>query len=69
MEVKNRLDMEDFHRFNILNKKLLEACIILGSEDELIALIASSRETDNYESLKPILDTYEYKIIKKRNKM
>lgn len=65
MEVKNRLDMEDFHRFNILNKKLLEVCIISGSEDELIALIASSRETDNYESLMPILDTYEYKIIKK----
>lgn len=65
IEVKNRLDMEDFHRFNILNKKLLEACIISGSEDELIAVIASSRETDNYESLIPILDTYEYKIIKK----
>lgn len=65
MEVKNRLDIEDFHRFNILNKKLLEVCIISGSEDELIAVITSLRENDNYESLIPILDTYEYKTIKK----
>lgn len=65
MEVKNRLDMEDFHRFNILNKKLLEVCIISGSEDELIAVIASSRENDKYESLIPILDAYEYETIKK----
>ena len=65
MEVKNRLDMEDFQRFNILNKKLLEVCIISGSEDELIAVIASSRENDKYESLIPILDAYEYETIKK----
>ncbi|WP_050747991.1 hypothetical protein [Peptoniphilus sp. oral taxon 386] len=65
MEVKNRLDMEDFHRFNILNKKLLESCIISSSEDELIAIIASVRENDNYESLMPILDAYEYETIKK----
>ena len=65
MEVKNRLDMKDFHRFNILNKKLLEACIISSSEDELIAAIISSRENDNYESLISILDVYEYKTIKK----
>ena len=65
IEVKNRLDTEDFHRFNILNKKLLEVCIISGSEDELIAIIASVRENDNYESLMPILDAYEYETIKK----
>lgn len=65
MEVKNRLDMNDFQRFNILNKKLLETCIISESEDELIAIISSVRENDNYELLMPILDAYEYKVIKK----
>lgn len=65
MEVKNRLDAEDFHRFNILNKKLLEACILSSSEDELIATITSASENDNYDLLIPILDVYEYEIIKK----
>ncbi len=65
MEVKSRLDMDDFQRFNILNKKLLEACIISESEDELVAIISSVRENDNYELLMPILDAYEYKVIKK----
>ena len=65
MEVKNRLDAEDFHRFNILNKKLLEACILSSSEDELIATITSTSENDNYDLLIPILDVYEYETIKK----
>ena len=65
MEVKNRLDAEDFHRFNILNKKLLEACILSSSEDELIAIITSTSENDNYDLLIPILDVYEYETIKK----
>ncbi|CRH91270.1 Uncharacterised protein [Chlamydia trachomatis] len=65
MEVKNRLDAEDFHRFNILNKKLLEACILSSSEDELIATITSASENDNYDLLIPILDVYEYETIKK----
>lgn len=65
LEVKNRLDVEDFYRSNILNKKLLEACILSSSEDELIATITSTCENDNYDLLMPILDVYEYETIKK----
>lgn len=64
-EVKDRLNIDDFHRFNILNKKLLEICIVSNSEKEIIALMESTKVNDNYESLIQILDTYNYPIIKK----
>lgn len=64
-EVKNRLDMEDFHRFNILNTRLLETCIITDSKEELIAIIDSVKDNDNYDSLISILDEYKYQVIQK----
>ena len=63
-EVKNRLNTNDFHRFNILNKNLLEFCINSRSKEELNATIDSVVENELYDMLMSILNEYQYELIK-----
>ncbi|MFR8064443.1 hypothetical protein B5E91_12655 [Thomasclavelia spiroformis] len=64
-EVKVRLDISDFERFNILNKKLLEICIESNSKNQLYSIINSVQTYNNYEQLIKIIDTYNYELTKR----
>lgn len=64
-EVERRLNIEDFHKFNILNNKLLENCINLNSEKSVLSIMESVNENNNYKLLIKILDTYSDDVIKK----
>ena len=65
MEVVYRLDLSDYSKFNILNHKIFELSIEHNKYDEIFAMMESIHLNDNYDLLMQILETYDYKTIKK----
>lgn len=65
MEVIYRLDLSDYSKFNILNHKIFELSIEHNKYDEIFAMMESVHLNDNYDLLMQILETYDYKTIKK----
>ena len=63
-EIINRLNLSDFRRFNILNKKILRTCLEKYLEDYVIEICDSVDINDNYKDLISILDEYELDLIK-----
>lgn len=65
MEVIYRLDLSDYIKFNILNHKIFELSIKQNKYEEIFAMMESVHLNDNYDLLIQILETYDYKTIKK----
>lgn len=65
MEVIYRLDLSDYSKFNILNHKIFELSIEHKKCEEIFAMMESVHLNDNYGLLIQILETYDYKTIKK----
>lgn len=65
MEVIYRLDLTDYSKFNILNHKIFELSIEHNKYEEIFAMMESVHLNDNYNLLIQILETYDYKTIKK----
>jgi len=64
-EIVNRLEEDDFYKFNILNKRLLECCINENKIDYVLAIISSVSSNVEYERLAGILENYDYGIIER----
>lgn len=63
-EIINRLEEQDFRRFNILNKSILEECIRSSDRTLVETIIESTQENDTCERLIQIFDTFEYDLYK-----
>ena len=64
-EIINRLEKEDFYKFNILNKRILEYCINEDKIEYVVAISTSVFNNKDYKKLAEILESYDYDIIKR----
>lgn len=68
-KVSARLKEDDFRRFNILNKNLLEYCINKEPNkepyDEVYSIIESVRDNNTLDLFIKIIDEFDYDIVKK----
>ncbi|MGL5550348.1 MAG: hypothetical protein ACRDD4_11670 [Culicoidibacterales bacterium] len=63
-EIVKELTLDDFTRFNILNKTVLKHCI--DNEPKHVVTIAASVDANNnYDNLNKILDTFNFETIQK----
>lgn len=63
-EIVKELTLDDFTRFNILNKTVLKHCI--DNEPKHVVTIAASVDANNnYDNLNRILDTFNFETIQK----
>lgn len=63
-EVMKRLKLQDFRRNNILNKKLLEACLEKAYTEAIVAVSESVDRNDNYKKFLEILNKFDLNLIK-----
>ena len=64
-EIINRLEKEDFYKFNILNKRILEYCINEDKIEYVVAISSSVFDNKDYKKLAEILESYDYDIIER----
>ena len=64
-EIIYRLEKEDFYKFNILNKRILEYCINEDKIEYVVAISTSVFDNKDYKKLTEILESYDYNIIEK----
>ncbi len=64
-EVYRRLELSDFKRFNILNKRLFEVCILSKYLKEIFNILYSVEKYNNHDDFVSILSTLDDKIIDK----
>ncbi len=64
-EITNRLEQEDFYKFNILNKRILEYCINDNKIEYVLAISNSVFDNKDYEKLAEILESYDYDTIER----
>ena len=64
-EIINRLEKEDFYKFNILNKRILEYCINEDKIEHVVAISSSVFYNKDYKKLAEILESYDYDIIER----
>jgi hypothetical protein len=64
-EITNRLEKEDFYKFNILNKRILEYCINDNKIEYVLAISNSVFDNKDYEKLAEILESYDYDTIER----
>lgn len=64
-EIINRLEKEDFYKFNILNKRILEYCINENKIEYVVAISNSVFDNKDYEKLAEILENYDYDTIER----
>ncbi len=64
-EIINRLEKEDFYKFNILNKRILEYCINEDKIEYVVAISTSVFDNKDYKKLAEILESYDYDIIER----
>lgn len=55
-EILNRLNPEDYNRFNILNFKLLKTCFEEKKDDKTISILNSVDQNEKYEEMIQILE-------------
>lgn len=65
IEVIYRLDLTDYSKFNVLNHKIFELSIEHNKNKEIFAMMESVHLNNSYDLLMQILETYDYKTIKK----
>lgn len=63
-EIIRRLDLSDFSRFNILNKKIFKICLEENCLENVKAIIDSVDINHKYEDLLSILDEFDLDLIK-----
>ena len=63
-EIIRRLDLSDFSRFNILNKKIFKICLEENCLENVKAIIDSVDINHKYEDLLNILDEFDLDLIK-----
>ena len=63
-EIVNRLNLSDFIRFNILNKKVLKTCLVEKYTEKVVAIIDSVDINGNYQNLLKILDEFDLNIVR-----
>ena len=64
-EIINRLEKEDFYKFNILNKRILEYCINEDKIGHVVAISSSVFYNKDYKKLAEILESYDYDTIER----
>lgn len=64
-EIINRLEKEDFYKFNILNKRILEYCINENKIEYVVAISTSVFDNKDYKKLAEILESYDYDTIER----
>ena len=64
-EITKRLEKEDFYKFNILNKRILEYCINENKIEYVVAISNSVFDNKDYEKLAEILESYDFDTIER----
>ena len=68
-EIISRLKLSDFSRFNILNKKMLKACLEQKQTENVVAIVDSVDMNGNYKDLLKILDEFDLYTVRIYSKM
>lgn len=63
-EIISRLKLSDFSRFNILNKKVLKACLEQKQAANVVAIVDSVDMNRNYKDLLKILDEFDLDTVR-----
>lgn len=64
-EITIRLEKEDFYKFNILNKRILEYCINENKIEYVVAISNSVFDNKDYGKLAEILESYDFDTIER----
>lgn len=65
LAIIKRLSIADFYRFNVLNKKILEACIRESLNDYVIAITSTVDTNNKYSDLARVINCFDISLTKK----